>query len=88
MGSKILFRTVFNNLLQARRFFLHGKKTPSPLLNRTEQVFCCPRCSHLSTVLNNIVDPESGVTILFNIVDSYEQCGRVRNNVPKICHIL
>jgi hypothetical protein len=26
----------------------------------------------LSTILNNVVEPESGVTILFNIVDSYE----------------
>jgi hypothetical protein len=38
-------------------------------------MFCCPRCSHLSTTLNNNVEPESGVTTLFNIVDSYEQCG-------------
>jgi hypothetical protein len=36
-------------------------------------MFCCPRCSHLSTILNNIVDPESGVTTLFNIVDNCEQ---------------
>jgi hypothetical protein len=39
-------------------------------------MFCCPRCSHLSTILNNIVEPESGVTILFNIVDNCEQCGQ------------
>ena len=26
-------------------------------------------------MLNNVVEPESGVTILFNIVDSYEQVG-------------
>jgi hypothetical protein len=31
-------------------------------------MFCSPRCSHLSTILNNIVESESGVTILFNIV--------------------
>jgi hypothetical protein len=43
---------------------LHGKT----LLNRIEQCLAaCPRCSHLSTILNNIVEPESGVTILFNI---------------------
>ena len=30
-------------------------------------MFCCPRCSDLSTILNNIVEHESGVTILFNI---------------------
>jgi hypothetical protein len=35
-------------------------------------MFCCPRCSHLSAILNNIVEPESGVTMLFNIVDSCE----------------
>ena len=34
-----------------------------------------PHCSQLSTILNNIVEPESGVTILFNIVDNGEQCG-------------
>ena len=39
-------------------------------------MLCCPRCSHLSTILNNVVEPESGVTILFNIVDNYEQCGQ------------
>ena len=39
-------------------------------------MFCCPRCSHLSTILNNIVEPESGVTILFNIVGNCEQCGQ------------
>jgi hypothetical protein len=26
--------------------------------------------------MNNIVEPESGVTILFNIVDNCEQCGQ------------
>ena len=46
-------------------------------------MFCCPRCSHLSTILNNIVEPESGVTILFNIVDSYEQCGQ--QNIVQSC---
>ena len=46
-------------------------------------MFCCPRCSHLSTILNNIVEPESGVTILLNIVDSYEQCGQ--QNIVQSC---
>ena len=46
-------------------------------------MFCCPRCSHLSTILNNVVEPESGVTILFNIVDSYEQCGQ--QNIVQSC---
>jgi hypothetical protein len=38
----------------------------------------------LSTILNNIVEPESGVTILFNIVDNCEQCGQASIN----CSIL
>jgi hypothetical protein len=38
-------------------------------------MLCGPHCSHLSTILNNIVEPESGVTILLNIVDNCEQCG-------------
>jgi hypothetical protein len=46
-------------------------------------MFCCPRCSHLSTILNNVVEPESGVTILFNIVVSYEQCGQ--QNIVQSC---
>jgi hypothetical protein len=46
-------------------------------------MFCCPRCSHLSTILNNIVEPESGVTILFNIVDNCEQCGQ--QNIVQSC---
>jgi hypothetical protein len=33
--------------------------------------------------LNNVVEPELGVTILFNIVDSYEQCGQ--QNIVQSC---
>jgi hypothetical protein len=47
------------------------------------EMFCCPRCSHLSTILNKIVELESGVTILFNIVDSCEQCGQ--QNIVQTC---
>ena len=36
-------------------------------------MFCCPHCSQLSTILNNIVTHESGSIILFNIVDKCEQ---------------
>jgi hypothetical protein len=32
-------------------------------------MLCCPHCSQLSTTLNNIVTPDSGSTMLFNIVD-------------------
>ena len=35
-------------------------------------------------MLNNIVEPESGVTILFNTVNSLEQCGQQNIN----CSIL
>ena len=49
---------------------------------RFENMFAS-RCSHLSTILNNVVEPESGVTILFNIVDSYEQCGQ--KNIVQTC---
>ena len=54
-------------------------------------MFCCPRCSNLSTILNNIVEPELGVTILFelgvtilfNIIDNCEQCGQ--QNIVQSC---
>ena len=38
-------------------------------------MFCCPHCSRLLRILNNIVKPESGVTMsmLNNIVDNIEQ---------------
>ena len=39
-------------------------------------MLCCPHCSQLSTILNNIVTPDSGSTILFNIVDNCEQRGQ------------
>ena len=39
-------------------------------------MFCCPHCSKLSTILNNIVEPESGVTMLNNIADNYEEHGQ------------
>jgi hypothetical protein len=50
-------------------------KVMSLLFNRIEQYFADHAGSHLSTILNNIVEPESGVTILF-IVDNCEQCGQ------------
>jgi hypothetical protein len=46
-------------------------------------MLCGPHCSHLSTILNNIVEPELGVTILFNIVDNCEQCGP--HNIVQSC---
>jgi hypothetical protein len=46
-------------------------------------MFCCPHCSQLSTILNNIVTPDSGSTILFNIVDKCEQ--RWQQNIVQAC---
>ena len=60
-----------------------GQQWWEPCLMVQAPMFCCPRCSHLSTILNNVVEPESGVTILFNIVDSYEQCGQ--QNIVQSC---
>ena len=59
------------------------QKTPSPLLNRIEQCFAAHVVHTLSTILNNIVEPESGVTILFNIVDNCEQCWQ--QNIVQSC---
>ena len=39
-------------------------------------MFCCPHYSRLLTILNNVVEPESGVTMLKNIVENCEQCGQ------------
>jgi hypothetical protein len=55
-------------------------KNAEPAAQQDWTMFYCPRCSHL---LNNIVEPESGVTILLNIVDSYEQCGQ--QNIVQSC---
>ena len=42
-----------------------------------------PHCLSLSTTLNNIVEPESGVTMLFNVVNNLEQCGQ--HNIVQSC---
>jgi hypothetical protein len=47
-------------------------KTLSPLFNRIEQCFA----AHVVHTCHNIVEPESGVTILFNVVGNY-----MNNNV-------
>ena len=52
--------------------------------NSIEQlIFCCPHCSRLLTVLNSIVTPDSGSTMLFNTVNSLEQCGQ--QNIVQYC---
>ena len=53
-------------------------KNAEPAAQQDWTMFCCPRPT-LFTLVNNIehvVEPESGVTILFNIVDNCEQCGQ------------
>ena len=37
---------------------------------------CCPHCLLLLTILNNVIEPESGETMLDNVVDNIEQCGQ------------
>ena len=46
-------------------------------------MFCCPHCSGLWTILDNVVEPELGVTMLKNIVDNCEQCGQ--QNIVQSC---
>ena len=46
-------------------------------------MFCCPHCSRLLKILNNVVEPESDVTMLNNIVDNIEQCGQ--QNIVQSC---
>ena len=52
----------------------------SPLFKMVEQCYMLPT---LFTLVNNIVEPELGVTILFNIVDNCEQCGQ--HNIVQSC---
>ena len=49
-------------------------------------MFFCPHCSQLSPIMNNIVEPESGVTMMNSIVDNIEQC-RQQNIVQSCCHL-
>jgi transcription elongation factor Elf1 len=73
-------------------------KNAEPAAQHDWTMFCCPRCSHSSTLLNNIVEPESGVTILFNIIDNCEQRGQQRivqscfhqycNNLIVFCRVM
>jgi hypothetical protein len=65
-----------NNIITVVLKILYTAKNAEPAAQQDWTIFCCPRCSHLSTIFNNIVEPESGVTILFNIVDNCKQCGQ------------
>ena len=52
--------------------------------NSIEQYFAAHTVLYrLLTILNNIVKPESGVTILFNTVNSLGQCGQ--QNIVQYC---
>ena len=42
-----------------------------------------PHCPRLLTVLSSIVTPDSGLTMLFNSVNSLEQCGQ--QNIVQYC---
>ena len=46
-------------------------------------MFYCPHCSKLSTILNDVVEPESLVKMLNDIVDNYKQCWQ--QNVVQSC---
>ena len=50
--------------------------------NRIEQYFAA-HCSRLLTTLNSIFTPDSGSTMLFNVVNSLEQCGQ--QNIVQYC---
>ena len=39
-------------------------------------MFRCPHCSQFSKILHNILTPNSGSKILFNIVDKCKQRGQ------------
>ena len=48
-----------------------------------EKLLYCPHCSQLS-IVQSIVTPNSGLTILFTIVDNCEQCGQ--HNIVQSCY--
>ena len=58
---------------------LHGKKRRARCLTGLNNVLL----PTLFTLVNNSVEPESGVTILFNIVDNCEQCWQ--QNIVQSC---
>jgi hypothetical protein len=64
---------------------MYTAKNAEPVAQQDWTMFCCPRCSHLSTILNNIVEPESGVTSLFSIVDNCEQQNIVQSCFHQYC---
>jgi transcription elongation factor Elf1 len=68
--------TVTTLAVYKETYIHYTAKNAEPAAQHDWTMFCCPRCSHLSTILNNIVEPKSGVTILFNIVDNCKQCGQ------------
>jgi hypothetical protein len=77
--NNVVSKTLFNPVKQRARRFLPCTrlKMLSLLFNRIEQCFAAHVVHACQlTILNNIVEPESGVTILFKIVDNCEQCGQ------------
>jgi hypothetical protein len=82
-NSSESWRAFARNVEVLHVFFRYTVRNAEPVAQQDRTMFCCPRCSHLSTILNNVVEPESSVTLLFNIVDSYEQCGQ--QNIVQSC---
>jgi hypothetical protein len=76
----------YNNHEHIYNSTAYTAKNAEPAAQQDWTMFCCPRCSHLSTILNTLnttVEPESGVTLLLNIVDNCEQCGH--QNIVQPC---
>ena len=51
--------------------------------NSIEKYFAASIVHGLLTVLNSIVTPDSGLTMLFNVVNSQEQCEQ--QNIVQYC---
>ena len=64
--NKVVLYTLFTVV-----YNIVARQTESPTHNFSKAIN-----QYTSRILNNIVDPESGVTMLNNIVDNYEQCGQ------------
>ena len=67
-GQHNIVQSCFQQMYEAKN------RQPVAMLLRTRLVktmLCCPHCLRLLTTLNSIVTPDSGSTILFNVVDKY-----------------
>ena len=79
-----LMKTVLNNILLPTLFYTaKNEQLVAGWWKQYWTIFCCPHCFRLLTVLNSLVTPDSGLTMLFNIVNSLEQCGQ--QNIVQYC---